>query len=96
LAAKERHDSRVDLIAPLPDALLGRTTLVVKGHDALGWSRQVGEDEADTRVKLAWMPLDFRHPYTAVREVALTRFDQGREAERFEVRPSAASAGPGQ
>src|SRR4029077_3912115 len=24
-------------------------------------------------------------PYTAVREVALTRFDQGREAERFEV-----------
>src|ERR1700730_2116968 len=24
-------------------------------------------------------------PYTAVREVALTRFDQGRQAERFEV-----------
>ena len=63
MAAKERHDSRVHLIAPLPyfNPLLGCPALVVEGHDALGWPRQVGDDEADPRIKLAWMPLDFRH-----------------------------------
>ena len=63
MAAKERHDSRVHLIAPLPyfNPLLGCPALVVEGHDALGWPRQVGDDEADPRIKLARMPLDFRH-----------------------------------
>ena len=63
MAAKERHDSRVHLIAPLPyfNPLLGCPALVVEGHDALGWPRQVGDDEADPRIKLAWMPLDFRY-----------------------------------
>jgi hypothetical protein len=25
------------------------------------WSRQIGDDEPDARVKLAWVPLDLRH-----------------------------------
>src|SRR6266513_586361 len=60
LAAKVRHDSRVHLIAPLPSlmTLLAGAALVVEGDDALGRPRQVGDDEADARVKLARMPLD--------------------------------------
>jgi hypothetical protein len=41
--------------------LLRCTALVVEGDDALGWSRQAGDDEADMRVKLAGMPLDLGH-----------------------------------
>jgi hypothetical protein len=41
--------------------LLAGAALVVEGHHALGRPRQVGDDEADPRIKLAWMPLDFRH-----------------------------------
>jgi hypothetical protein len=43
------------------DALLRRTTLVVEIHDSLDRPCQVGDDEADPRIKLTWMPLDFRH-----------------------------------
>jgi hypothetical protein len=32
--------------------------LIVEGDDAFGRPRQVGDDEADPRVKLARMPLD--------------------------------------
>jgi hypothetical protein len=35
--------------------------LVVEGHHALCRPRQVGDDEADPRIKLVWMPLDFRY-----------------------------------
>ena len=35
--------------------------LVVERNDALGRSRQVGDNEADTRVKLTRMPLDLGH-----------------------------------
>jgi hypothetical protein len=35
------------------DPLPRRAALVVKGHDTLGWTRQVGHDEADTLVTLA-------------------------------------------
>jgi hypothetical protein len=38
--------------------LFRRAALVVERDDALGWPRQVGDDEADTRVKLARMPFD--------------------------------------
>jgi hypothetical protein len=41
--------------------LLAGAALVVEGHHALARPRQIGDDEADPRVKLAWMPLDFRH-----------------------------------
>jgi len=41
--------------------LLRRAALVVEGDNALGRACQVGDDEADPRIKLAWMPLDFRH-----------------------------------
>jgi hypothetical protein len=34
------------------DPLLRRAALVVEGDDAFGWTRQVGDDEADTRIKL--------------------------------------------
>src|SRR5271156_7103879 len=43
------------------DPLLRCAAVVVEGDDALGRSRQVGDDEADTRVKLAGVPLDLRH-----------------------------------
>jgi hypothetical protein len=37
--------------------------LVVEGHHALARPSQVGDDEADTRIKLAGMPLDLgNHP----------------------------------
>jgi hypothetical protein len=43
--------------------LLTRPALVVEGNQPFGWARQVGDDEADTRKKLARMPLDFgNHP----------------------------------
>ncbi len=48
--------------------------MVVEGHDALRRPRQVGDDEADPRAKLARMPLDLRyHPpgfLTALRLIA--------------------------
>jgi hypothetical protein len=43
------------------DPLLRRSALVVEGVDGLGWTHQVGDDEADLRIKLACIPLDFRH-----------------------------------
>src|SRR6478736_5358829 len=43
------------------DPLLRRAALIVKGDDALRRSRQIGDDEADTRVKLIGVPLDLRH-----------------------------------
>jgi hypothetical protein len=63
LAAKERHDRRVHFDRPLAllDPLLRRVALIVKGDDALRRSRQIGEDEADTRVKFVRMPLNLGH-----------------------------------
>src|SRR6476620_8206317 len=43
------------------DPLLRRAALIVKGDDALRRSRQIGDDEADTRVKLIGVPLDLRY-----------------------------------
>jgi hypothetical protein len=40
------------------DPLLTRAALVVEGDDVLGRPRHVGDDETDTRVKLARMPFD--------------------------------------
>ena len=62
MAAKERHDRRVHLIANFPSLIhCSAVPLVVEGHHALGRPRQVGDDEADAGIKLAWVPLDFRH-----------------------------------
>jgi hypothetical protein len=41
--------------------VLCRAALVVEGDDTLGRPSQVGDDEADTRVKFARMPLDLGH-----------------------------------
>ena len=59
--------SRVHLIAPLPlfDPLLAYATLVVEGDDPLGQARRVVDDEADARIKLARMPLNFDAPGAA-------------------------------
>src|SRR6476660_3813508 len=43
------------------DPLLARATPIVESDDTLGRPRQIGDDEADTRVQLARMPLDLRH-----------------------------------
>ena len=50
-----------DRVLALFDPLLCRAALVVEGDDALGWPRQVGHNEADTRVKLGRMPFDLGH-----------------------------------
>ena len=42
------------------DPLLRRAAVVVEGDDPLGRARQVGDDEADPRIKLAGVPLDPR------------------------------------
>src|SRR4029077_21171005 len=43
------------------DVLLAGAAVVVEGNDALGRPRQVGDDEADARIKLAGVPLDLGH-----------------------------------
>jgi hypothetical protein len=60
LAAKEWHDSRVRLIAPLPsfDVLLAGAAVAVERDDALRRPRQVRDDEADPRIEPARVPLD--------------------------------------
>jgi len=40
------------------DVLLGRAALIVEGDDTIGRSGQVGDDEANGRIKLAWVPFD--------------------------------------
>src|SRR5262249_145213 len=46
-----------------PDPLPARPGLVVEGDDSLRRSCHVGDDEADTRIKLSRMPFDLRnHP----------------------------------
>jgi hypothetical protein len=65
VGAKIRHDSRVHLIAPLSSLIHWhrRAPLVVEGDDALRRPGQVGDDEANTRMKLGGMTLDLRyHP----------------------------------
>ena len=59
MAENDRHDNRVHLIAPLPSLtpLLRRAALIVEGDNPLSRARQVGDDEADARNKLARMPL---------------------------------------
>jgi hypothetical protein len=48
-------------------AALVVAALVVEGDHALGGSRQVGDDEADARIRLARVPLDFRHHSAGLR-----------------------------
>jgi hypothetical protein len=65
LAANVLHDSRVhfDCALAFLDPLLAFAALVVEGDDPLGRARQVGDDKADARIKLAGMPFDFGdHP----------------------------------
>jgi hypothetical protein len=40
------------------DPLLARPALIVEGDDPLGGARQVGDNEADARIKLTRVPLD--------------------------------------
>src|SRR5262249_10741337 len=47
-------------VLPLLDVLLGRATSVVEGDHLPGWATQVRHDEADARVQLTGVPLDFR------------------------------------
>jgi len=58
-----RQPGPFDRALALLDILLGCATLVVEHHDPIGTAREVGDDEADARVKLARMPLDLGdHP----------------------------------
>src|SRR5260370_29340214 len=47
--------------AALLDVLLAGAAVAIERDDALGRPRQVGNDEADTRAKLARVPFDLRH-----------------------------------
>ena len=51
----------LDRALALLDVMLASAAVVVEADDALGRPRPVGDDEADTRVKLTRMPLDLRH-----------------------------------
>jgi hypothetical protein len=46
---------------PSTPTLLRRAALIVEGSYALGRPCQVGDDDADARIKLAWVPLDLGH-----------------------------------
>jgi hypothetical protein len=56
-----RQAGPLDRALALFDPLLAGAAVVVEGDDALGRSRQIGNDKADTRVKLTGVPLDLRH-----------------------------------
>ena len=56
-------DLKLDRAFAFLDPLLARPALVVEGDDPLRRSCHVGDDEADTRIKLSGMPFDLRnHP----------------------------------
>jgi hypothetical protein len=63
LAAKvaAREPRPFDRVLAFLDVLLARAALVVEGDDTLDRPRQVGDDEADPRIQLAWMPFDLGH-----------------------------------
>jgi len=56
-----RQAGPLDRALALLDPLLGRAALVVERDDALGRPHQVGDNEADARIKLAGVPLDLGH-----------------------------------
>src|SRR3954454_18162049 len=51
----------LDRVLAFFDILLARATPVIEGNDALSGSRQVSDNESNTRVKLARMPFDLGH-----------------------------------
>lgn len=51
----------LDRILPFFDVLLACAALVVEGDDAFSGSRQIGDNESDTRIQLARMPFDLGH-----------------------------------
>ena len=62
MAAKVRHDSPspLDRALALLDPLLRCAALVVEGDGTRGRPCQVGDNKADTRIKLAGVLLDLR------------------------------------
>lgn len=40
------------------DPLFRRAPLIIEGDDPFGWTAQVGQDEADTKIQVAEMPFD--------------------------------------
>jgi len=61
VAAKERRDRRVhfDRVLCLLDPSLRRPALILEGDDALRRTRQIGDHEADTQLRLIGLPLTF-------------------------------------
>src|SRR6516164_9027531 len=58
-----RQPRPLDRALAFLDPLLASAALVVEGDDPLRRSCHVGDDEADTRIKLSGMPFDLRnHP----------------------------------
>src|SRR5262245_2388676 len=58
-----RQSRPLDRTLAFFEPLLASAALVVEGDDPLRRPCHVGDDEADTRIKLSGMPLDFRnHP----------------------------------
>jgi hypothetical protein len=53
-----RQPRPFDRVLAFLDVLLARAALIVEGDDTLDRPRQVGDDEVDPRVQLAWMPFD--------------------------------------
>jgi len=69
------------------DPLLGRAALVVERHDALSWPHQVDYNEPDARIKLTWIPLDFRHHSARLRPALRLIADTGIIAAHLMRRP---------
>jgi pimeloyl-ACP methyl ester carboxylesterase len=53
-AQQPYHDRALAFVDPL----FARPALIIEGDDPVGRARQVGDDEADARIKFAGMPLD--------------------------------------
>src|SRR4051812_46039770 len=51
----------LDRVLAFFDILLARATPVIEGDDALSGPRQVGDNESNTRIQLAWIPFDLGH-----------------------------------
>ena len=67
MSAKERHNSRVHLVAPLPSLiqLFAGSALVVESDDVLDGADHVGHDEADARIEFAGSHPPWRRPDAA-------------------------------
>src|SRR5215467_7357678 len=77
-----RQSRPLDRTLAFLDPLLASAALVVEGDDPLRRSCHVGDDEADTRIKLSGMPFDLRNHRARLGRQFEAVLDNGQAMER--------------